>query len=100
MGMKRTVYLKMKFAVGLATALLLGAIACISVTLASASSAWAYSGEMPLEQQAPLPEGTVITTQNWQQYKDFMPVWMQWLFSGEYAYKLTPDQQVVVGPPT
>jgi hypothetical protein len=44
--------------------------------------------------------GTVITTQNWQQYKDYMPLWMQILFSGEYSYRLAPDQQVVVGPPT
>ncbi len=54
-----------------------------------------------MEQQPPLPEGTVITTQNWQQYKDYMPLWMQILFgSGDYAIKLSPQQQVVVGPPT
>src|ERR1700676_2889098 len=60
----------------------------------------ARSDEMPLEKQAPLPVGTVITTQNWQQYKDYMPLWMQILFAGQYAYKLAPDQQVVIGPPT
>jgi hypothetical protein len=27
-------------------------------------------------------------------------LWMQILFSGEYAWKIAPDQQVVVGPPT
>ena len=53
---------------------------------------------MPLEKQAPLPVGTVITTQNWQQYKDYMPGWMQVLFSGQYFYKLAPNQQIVVGP--
>src|ERR1700730_6229737 len=58
----------------------------------------ARSAEMPLEQQAPLPVGTVITTQNWQQYKDYMPGWMQVLFSGEYFYKLAPNQQLVCGP--
>src|SRR3984893_16357483 len=58
----------------------------------------ARSDEMPLEKQAPLPVGTVITTQNWQQYKDYMPVWMQALFSGQYWYKLGPTQQIVVGP--
>jgi len=42
--MKRTPYINMKFCIGLAAAFLLGAIACISVTLASASSAWAYPG--------------------------------------------------------
>jgi uncharacterized protein DUF1329 len=58
----------------------------------------ARSDEMPLEKQAPLPVGTVINTQNWQQYKDYMPGWMQVLFSGEYFYKLGPNQQIVVGP--
>src|SRR3984957_5970975 len=58
----------------------------------------ARSDEMPLEKQAPLPVGTVINTQNWQQYKDYMPGWMQVLFSGQYAYKLAPSQQIVVGP--
>ena len=58
----------------------------------------ARSDEMPLEKQAPLPVGTVISTQNWQQYKDYMPGWMQALFSGEYFYKLGPNQQIVVGP--
>src|ERR1700730_18315822 len=60
----------------------------------------ADSGEVPLEKQAPLPVGTVIDTQNWQQYKDYMPLWMQILFAGQYAYKLAPDQQIVVGPTT
>jgi hypothetical protein len=58
----------------------------------------ARSDEMRLEKQAPLPVGTVITTQNWQQYKDYMPGWMQVLFSGQYFYKLGPSQQIVVGP--
>ena len=58
----------------------------------------ARSDEMPLEKQAPLPVGTVITTQNWQQYKDYMPGWMQVLFSGQYGYKLAPSQQILVGP--
>jgi Protein of unknown function (DUF1329) len=60
----------------------------------------ADSGEVPLEKQAPLPLGTVITTQNWQQYKDYMPLGMQIFFAGQYAFKLAPDQQIVVGPPT
>jgi Protein of unknown function (DUF1329) len=69
-------------------------------SLAGRTLVLADSGEVPLEKQAPLPVGTVITTQNWQQYKDYMPLWMQILFGGQYAYKLAPDQQIVVGPPT
>jgi Protein of unknown function (DUF1329) len=58
----------------------------------------ARSDEMPLEKQPPLPVDTVINTQNWQQYKDYMPGWMQILFSGQYFYKLGANQQIVVGP--
>src|SRR5271155_3217620 len=29
-----------------------------------------------------IPIGTKITLQNWQQYKKFMPVWLQALYSG------------------
>jgi hypothetical protein len=54
----------------------------------------------PEEKQAPVPEGTVITTQNWEQYKDYMPLWMQWLFSGQYFFKLASDQKIIVGPAT
>ena len=80
--------------------LLIGLLLVLVFSFTGAALALADSGEVPLEQQPPLPVGTVITTQNWQQYKDYMPLWMQILFSGEYAYKLAPDQQVVVGPPT
>src|ERR1700674_4527152 len=80
--------------------LLIGFLLVLVFSFTGAALALADSGEVPLEQQPPLPEGTVITTQNWQQYKDYMPLWMQILFEGQYAFKLAPDQQVVVGPPT
>jgi uncharacterized protein DUF1329 len=80
--------------------LLIGFLLVLVFSLTGAALALADSGEVPMEQQAPLPEGTVITTQNWQQYKDYMPLWMQIIFSGQYAYSLGPNQQVVVGPRT
>ena len=70
----------------------------ILIFAASTYALAASAGEMPLEKQAPLPVGTVITTRNWQQYRDYMPEWMQFLFSGQYAFKLAQDQQIVVGP--
>jgi hypothetical protein len=79
---------------------LIGVLLALVVSFTGAALALADSGEVPLEEQPPLPIGTVITTQNWQQYKDYMPLWMQVLFSGDYAFKLAPNQQVVVGPPT
>ncbi len=49
--------------------------------------------------QDTIPPGTVITVQNWQQYKQFMSVGLQALFSGQYFWKLPPDFQAVIGPP-
>src|ERR1700676_372471 len=80
--------------------LMIGFLSVLVFSFMGAALALADSGEVPLEQQPPLPEGTVITTQNWQQYKDYMPLWMEILFEGNYAFKLAPDQQIVVGPPT
>jgi uncharacterized protein DUF1329 len=79
---------------------LIGFLLVLVFSFSGAALVLADSGEVPLEHQPPLPVGTVITTQNWQQYKDFMPLWMQVLFGGQYAFKLAPNQQVVVGPPT
>src|ERR1700732_2694749 len=80
--------------------LLMSFLLVLVFSFTGAALALADSSEIPMGQQPPLPEGTVITTQNWQQYKDYMPLWMQIVFSGQYAVKLAPDQQVVVGPPT
>ncbi|MGH7906864.1 MAG: DUF1329 domain-containing protein, partial [Candidatus Binataceae bacterium] len=49
------------------------------------------------EETIPLP-GTVITTQNWQKYKDVMPPGMQALFSGKYFWKFPADFQMAIGP--
>jgi len=46
-------------------------ILILMFSFAGAALVLADSGEIPLEKQPPLPEGTVITTQNWQQYKDY-----------------------------
>jgi Protein of unknown function (DUF1329) len=46
----------------------------------------------------PIPPGTTITVQNWQQYKQYMTDGMKALFAGTYHWKFTPDVQVVVEP--
>lgn len=46
----------------------------------------------------PIPPGTVITPQNWQQYKQYMPEGMQALFSGTYFWKMPADVRIVIGP--
>ena len=42
--------------------------------------------------------GTVITSQNWQQYRQFMPYGMTVLFEGQASWKMPPDVQMPVGP--
>jgi hypothetical protein len=50
------------------------------------------------EHQPDLPVGTKITTQNWQQYKGFLPLGMGELFSGKYFWKIPADAELEVGP--
>jgi hypothetical protein len=44
--------------------------------------------------------GTRITVQNWQQYKKFIPIWIQAAFSGAYKWHVGsgPEYAMVVGP--
>jgi hypothetical protein len=48
--------------------------------------------------QTTIPPGTTITMQNWQQYKQFMPVGMIGFFSGSYFWKMPSDVEMPVGP--
>ena len=48
---------------------------------------------------ASIPIGTVITTANWRQYKDFMPDGMVKLFAGEYSLKMPDAARIEIGPP-
>jgi Protein of unknown function (DUF1329) len=48
-----------------------------------------------------IPEGTVITLENWQKYKQYMTVALQQLFAGTYPFHLdasNPEYKIVVGP--
>jgi hypothetical protein len=47
---------------------------------------------------ATISPGTVITTANWQQYRDFMPTGMVALFEGKYFWKMPADVRIEVGP--
>src|SRR5690349_5920598 len=47
-----------------------------------------------------IPPGTVITMQNWQNYRQFMPDGMAAMFEGKYFWKMPPDVQMQVGPTT
>jgi hypothetical protein len=47
-----------------------------------------------------IPPGTKITVHNWQQYKKFMPMWIQAAFSGAYKWHIgsEPAYTMQVGP--
>jgi hypothetical protein len=45
-----------------------------------------------------IPVGTMITIQNWQQYKQFVPVGMIGLFEGRYFWKMPNDVEMYVEP--
>src|ERR1700730_8926992 len=45
-----------------------------------------------------IPVGTVITMQNWQQYRQFMSDGLVDLFSGKYYWKMPADVSMPVGP--
>ena len=42
--------------------------------------------------------GTVITTQNWQSYKQYMPEGMRALFEGRFAWKIPSSAEMEIGP--
>src|SRR6202030_2536232 len=42
--------------------------------------------------------GTVITMQNWQQYKNSMEEGLQVLFKGDYFWKFPADFRMEIGP--
>src|ERR1700694_2118872 len=46
-----------------------------------------------------IADGTVITMENWREYREFMPDGMAAFFEGKYFWKMPPDVQMPVGPP-
>ena len=48
--------------------------------------------------ESSIPPGTVITMQNWQNYKDFMPEGMVTLFAGASFWKMPDVVRIEVGP--
>ena len=47
-----------------------------------------------------IPPGTKITVKNWKQYKNFMPIWLQAAYSGEYHWHIGsgPEFTINVAP--
>jgi Protein of unknown function (DUF1329) len=59
-----------------------------------------YSDLVSVGSERSIPQGTQITLQNWRDYKNFMPVSLQALYSGKYPWRVGPgaDYTVTVGP--
>jgi hypothetical protein len=75
-----------------------------ALVLAEAGHAQYLNAEGQVQEYAQAPElipgGTVITHQNWQQYKNFMPDGLQALWQGTYHWKFPPGFQMAINPPT
>lgn len=75
----------------------------VLLLLAAPAIVGAQSNPSPGTHAAPsepesIPVGTVITPQNWQQYKDFMPDGMIKFFAGEYSLKMPDAARLEIGP--
>ena len=68
-----------------------------SVRIAPAQSTFSSGGISLGMPATSIPLGTAITSQNWQQYRQFMSDGVQGLFEGKYFWKMPADAQIVVG---
>ena len=94
------------------TDLIKSCIAVVIVTIAAVTwrpivayaqtnfDARAYEALAPADSSATIAPGTRITLANWTRYRRFMPIGMQALFSGKYAWKIGPEPEYAmeVGP--
>jgi Protein of unknown function (DUF1329) len=87
-------------------ALLLTAAALLwlcSAGTAMAQFKWSgqdYDSLAPADASKAIPQGTQITAQNWQQYKNFMPVGMQALWANQFFWRLPANAQMTIGATT
>ena len=85
----------MRSVFGLSAGVGLFLYASIALALASSpdpASSGAGSGDSTIQ------SGTIITMQNWQNYREFMPDGMAALFEGKYFWKMPADVSMEVGP--
>jgi hypothetical protein len=73
----------------------------VMLSIAEAQNSPPQQGTSPVASASgsgSIPVGTVITVQNWNQYKDFMPDGMVKFFAGGYDLKMPADVQLEIGP--
>jgi len=76
---------------------------CSNGIAAAAYMDWSeqsYASLTSADSASTIPPGTKITSQNWQQYKDFMPVGMQGLWRGQFYWHLPDNAVMSVGATT
>jgi hypothetical protein len=74
-----------------------------SAGTASAQFKWNdqdYQDLAPADASKTIARNTHITKQDWQQYKNFMPVGMQQLWAGKFFWHLPDDAQMAIGATT
>ncbi len=80
------------------------ALACLfQAGLAAAQVSWDqanYDALAPADSSRTISPGTQINQQNWQQYKQFMPVGMQQLWAGRFFWRLPENAQMTIGATT
>ncbi|HEY2105056.1 MAG TPA: DUF1329 domain-containing protein, partial [Candidatus Binataceae bacterium] len=89
----------MKYTIRLIAAFAAAAL-CFCPETAYSFDPGTYEALASADSTASIPPGTKITLQNWTQYRRFMPVGMQALFSGKYPWKIGPEPEyaIEVGP--
>jgi hypothetical protein len=78
-------------------------LAFVLATAAQAQIRWDpanYTSMASSDSPDTIPPGTTITLQNWQRYKNFMPIGVQAMFNGAYPFRVgtQPDFAIEVGP--
>jgi uncharacterized protein DUF1329 len=73
-------------------------LALVEVAVADEAQSTMQDWLNTTQKQGTIPPGTRITMQNWQNYKQFMPVGMIYFFEGRYFWKMPSDVEMPVGP--
>ena len=92
--------MRMQYPCCLFAALLLSSVFALTASAQFSFDPKLYDALVSVDSAQTIPAGTRITLQNWQQYKQFMPIAMQALFSGQYLWKISdgPEYAMLVGP--
>lgn len=99
--------MKQRLKIACLTMFVYGAFRCCLTAAAGAQSAdyrhfdmQPYRAMVNAGSAETIPAGTQITLANWTKYRRFMPIWMQGLYSGQFAYRVpnSADYSINVGP--